>query len=378
MPPSRRRAAPLVLAAVLGLTPPAAAAFRCDSTTTLTPIAVDTTARRVLFGLPQQSGGASWLLEADLATPSVRAWREEGVPTRFSGSIGPGPLLAASRCGDSCLQVVRFRDGAWEPLGEPLLASQATTVYLTWDRAGAPWTVLHAFAGGTGASATAYRLEGSDWVSKGGLTVHAVGSPGAAPAPTGEDGVTSGDGLFTAGGKPRYWLEGLPAMADSGRGELVWLGGASAMHLGVDGVLRTTGDAGASWQTLRWQPLTAGEGDLAWRPGRDYWIELPEGDRDPPLAAMWTDRRASEEPPLFLATQTTAGPWRTLLRTPQGILTREGDRLPYDQLFRFAGEHWVLATGCVSRQDGAALAMRRFSDGVLGPPEVVAVELPPP
>lgn len=374
-----RQARRLVLTlAALAASSSAHGAFRCDSTTALTLVGLDTQAERALFALPQTVGEAGWLIEADFRAGAAGAWPEAHPAARFGGSIGPGAVLAATRCGDHCLQVVRFRDGAWQPLGEPLLASDATTLHLTWDREGAPWAVMHAVSGERAAAkvtASGYRLQGSDWDSRGATEVHAVGSPGAVPAPPGEEGVVSGDASFTAAGKPRRWLAGLPGIPDAASGQILWLGGNGALHVGSDGKLRRTADGGATWQELRWQPWSGGEGDLAWRAGRDYWIELPDGERAPPPAAIWTDRRVPDKAQLFLAGETRGG-WGTLLGTPQGILTEGGGRLPYDHVFRFGGERWVLATGCVARQGGAALAIRRFAGGKLGDPDLVPIQLP--
>jgi hypothetical protein len=360
------------LAGLFAVTP-ASAAFRCDSATTLTLLGVDTQARRALFAL-SPAGGAAWLLEGDFAAGAARAWPAPDGPAPFGNSTGPGAVLAASRCGEKCLQVVRFDDGVWHRLGEPLLASESATVHLAWDRAGAPWVVLHAL-GGTGINATAYRLEGGDWASKGAAAVRAVGTPGAAAAPAGEEGIASGDAVFAPAGKPRRFVQSLPKLAGADHGQLVWLGGKAALHLGLDGLLRTTADGGASWEPLHWQPLTPGEGALAWRPGKDYRIELPDGERASPAAAVWNDRRAPEKEQLFLATQ-EAGGWRTVLATPDGILTQGGERIPYSQVLRFPGEAWTLLTGCVSRQGGAALAIRRVAGGKLGAPELLPISTP--
>jgi hypothetical protein len=374
----RRRAAfvRLVFAGALAgivAAPPARAAFRCDSATTLTLLGIDTKARRALFALAP-GGGAGWLLEADFAAGAARAWPAADGPAPFGASTGPGPVLAASRCGEKCLQVVRFADGAWQRLGEPLLAPESATIHLAWDRGGAAWVVLHAL-GGAGINATAYRLEGGDWASKGAAAVRAVGTPGAAPAPKGEEGITSGDAVFSAAGKPRRFVQSLPKLAGADHGQLVWLGGKAALHLGLDGLLRATVDGGATWEPLHWQPLTPGEGALAWRPGKDYRIELPDGERASPAAAIWNDRRAPEKEQLFLATQEPAG-WRSLAVTPDGILTQGGERLPYGQVIRFPDEAWTLLTGCVSRQGGAALAIRRVAGGKLGAPELLPIATP--
>ncbi|HEV8238551.1 MAG TPA: hypothetical protein VGS57_04205 [Thermoanaerobaculia bacterium] len=354
---------------------PAIAAFRCDSTTTLTLLGVDTGASRALYALAQSDGSAGWLLEADFPAGKARVWPAPNGAAPFGESTGPGAVLAGTRCGPKCLQIVRFRDGGWQPLGEPLLATESATLHLAWDRAGAPWVVLHALAGSS-VSATAYRLEGGDWVSKGALSVRAVGNPGAVPAPVGEEGVTSGDGVFSAGGKPRRFVQALPKLAGAEHGQLVWLGGKAALHLGGDGLLRTTADGGATWEPLHWQPLSPGQGALAWRPGQDYRIELPDGERTAPAAAIWNDRRVVDKGQLFLATAATAADWRLLLSTPDGILTEGGERLPYSSVLRFGGERWVLLTGCVARQGGASLAIRRVAGGKLGAPELLKIAVP--
>jgi hypothetical protein len=90
---------------------------------------------------------------------------------------------------------------------------------------------------------------------------------------------------------------------------------------------------------------------------------------------VWTDRRVADDEKLLIGAQVD-GAWRVLVRTPPGILTEDGERLPYNHLFRFDGERWALVTGCVARQGGASLAIRRFADGKLGNPELLKVELP--
>jgi hypothetical protein len=373
-----RRLVCLFVAAAGAAAAPLAAALHCDSTTALTVVGIDTRGERVVFAIPGEGDGPAWLVEADFAGRAARAWPDPREARRFAGSNGPGAVLAATRCGAKCLQVVRFGEGAWKPLGEPLLASEATTVHLTWDRAGAAWLVLHAFAGGGAASATAYRLEGGDWVSKGGQSVHAVGNPGAGPAPPGEEGITSGDSQFSAAAKPRRWLDALPQGTRSAGGQLVWLGGKAAAYLGTDGTLSTTADGGTTWQPPRWQPWSRGEGDLAWRAGRDYSFELPDGERADPFGALWNDRHVTDKPMLYLAARSAEGSWRSLAATPPGILTEAGDRLGYNHILRFAGERWVLATGCVARQGGAALAFRRYANGTLGAPELLRVAVAGP
>ena len=376
-PPNRRLLAATLLTLATGLPSPGAAVPRCDSTTALTLLGLDTKAQRALFTLPAGDGAQPWILELDLQADRATAWPDTGASDRFGGSTGPGPVIAARRCGERCLQPVVFRGGRWERLGEPLLASAAMTFHATWDRAGTPWLVLHSWADGAGTAAKAYRLDSGDWRSEGGLSIKGVGSPGAYPAPAGVPGIVSGDGHFVAGQPPRRWLSGLPGDPAAEPGELIWAGGTEAAHVGADGALRWTADGGRRWEELRWQPWSGGEGDLAWRRGRDWWIELPEGERAAPPVAIWSDRRVATRTRLFLAQREPGGSWRLLLETPQGVLTEGGDRLPYNHLFRFAADRWVLVTGCVSRRDGAAIATRAVAGNRLLAPELVPVKAAP-
>jgi hypothetical protein len=208
-------------------------------------------------------------------------------------------------------------------------------------------------------------------VSAGALSVQGVGSPGALPAPAGESGVTSGDGQFT-NVKPLRWPASLPPDALSA--ELLWLGGTKAAQLGVDGLLRVTDD-GRAWQVVRWLPWSAAASDAAEKPGSGWWVELPDGDRSPPLAAEWTDNRAPGGARLYLAHREAGGAWVVDADTPQGILTGAGERLAYNHVVRFAAGRWVLLTGCVSRSEGSALALRELRDGKLGEPRVVPLAM---
>jgi hypothetical protein len=377
--PLRRGSALCAWALLATLTPIAVAsptaaqtAPQCDSSTALTLVGVDTKARTALFSLAGTRGAPPWLVELDLVKVTATARPDTATGDRFGGSTGPGPVIAARRCGDRCLQPVAYRSGRWEALGEPLLTSPTMTFHATWDRSGSAWVVLHALAGESGVAAKAYRLDRGDWRNEGGLSVRGVGSPGIYPAPASEAGIVTGDGRFAAGVPPQRWLEALPAVAGAQPGELVWLGGGEAAHLGADGALRWTTDAGRRWEELSWQPWSGGEGDLAWKRGRDWWIELPEGERGAPFAAVWNDQRLPTRAKLFLARR-EGGTWKPMLAAQHGMLTEDGERLPYSHLFRVAGERWVLMTGCVSRKEGAALALRVFADGTLQPPTVVKV-----
>ena len=370
---STRRIFVPILPLLLLAAAPAAAAFRCDSTTALTLIGLDTRAAHALFALPQNGSEPPWLLDADLAKGSARAVQET-TARRFGGSRGPGPILAGQRCGERCLQVVRWGDGGWAPVGKSLTAPEASTLHLTYDGEGTPWAAVQTIGEKDAVVAAILLFDEGKWSMLGSFTVHGVGSSGLLPAPKGERGVTFGDAAFVEGEKPLRFVKSLPAY-----GEPLWSGGPNTVYVAGDG-LRTTSDGGATWKPVRWQALTGGEGDLAWKPGRDYDIELPEGVTADPFAAIWVDRRVADRATLDLATFNTtteaAGGWSVLLRTPDGILTGDGERLPYSHVMRFDGERWVLLTGCVSRPGGAALALRRLADGKLADPQLLPIEAP--
>lgn len=371
-PPRATLAPPALVFALVAVIAPAVPGHgqpRCDSSTALTLVGVDSAAGHALFALPR-GGAEGWLIAADLTAGAAAAWPEPMAAKRRGSSSGPGAPLLTLTCGDRCLQPVTFRDGEWSALGEPVLAPAAATVHGTWDRAGNAWLVLHLGRAEAGVQALGYRLDGKDWRQEGSLVVRGVGSPGAYPAPPGEPGVVSGDGHFVAGAKPRRWLAARPAEG----GDLLWLGGARAVQLGADGVLRWTTDGGTRWELLRWLPWASGEGDLAWRPGREHWIELPEGERRPPLLAVWNDQRVPTRARLVVAEESGPGSWRRLVELPQGLATSQGERLAFNHLLRFE-DRLVAISGCVARADGFALALRALKGATLADPQVIPVRV---
>ena len=349
----------------------------CDSTSALTLLGADTREQRVLFSVPAAAGGAPWMIELDVAAGTVAARRDPEAARRFGGSIGPGPVLAAERCGKRCVQVVSWLDGRWQWIGEELLASDTTVFQAAWDRSGGAWV---AFQNATPESGTdglrAFRLEHGQWRPEGGLSVRAGGSPMLQPNPEKADGITSGDGRFDANGHPEHWLRQLPAAPEAAQGQLVTFDGG-VFYFAPDGSLALSHDHGQSWEPVRWQPWSGGEGDLAWHAGREYWAELPEGSVQRPLALVWTDNRVPFKRQLYLTELAADGTWTVLLKTPEGIRTDDGGRLPYNHILRFDSGRWLLLTGCVAGREGSSLAWRELDGGALGPPRLVPIHLRP-
>ena len=207
----------LLLVLALGVSPAVKAAPPiCDGTTALTLIGMDTSTGRTLFSVPSSDGKSFWIVELDGDGKSARAWPDDP-KGRFSGSVGPGPVLAARPCGASCLQPVRWQDGTWEPVGESLPAPTASTVAPTYDLSGSPWFLVFGSAATTAETVGqqkvwAFRLQGREWENRGGMTVAAVGQPAALPAPQRKDGVLAGTGLFSVSGLPQTWVSGLPGV----------------------------------------------------------------------------------------------------------------------------------------------------------------------
>src|SRR6185295_5233206 len=106
---------------------------------------VDTASGQTLLSLRSAKSAdgkaPGWVIELDATADRARAFPDPSTG-RFGGSVGPGPVLAAQPCSGSCLQPVRWSDGAFRPLGEPLTAPAGATSAATYDESGAPWFVL--------------------------------------------------------------------------------------------------------------------------------------------------------------------------------------------------------------------------------------------
>jgi hypothetical protein len=374
----RRRALSLVAAAGLGLLASGgarAAAPICDAINALSVIGMDTSSGRMLFAVSPLGGqGAAWVVELDGAGRNAHAY-PEAAGRRYSGSVGPGPILAVEECGSNCVQPVRWHEGTWQPLGEPLTLPAATTLAATYDGTGAPWFVAHGAATTEGQMrAWAFRLEGHEWRAHGALDVTAVGQPQTLPAPQRKDGVTSGTGLFSASDAPVTWLGGLPELPAERRGQVLALTGSAAAYLSADGVVYLSSDGGKKWRRSTWTPWS-GDTVGMWRQGSDYGVDLPFGDARGGLQLVWFDRRNPAEEKVLLTRLNPNGDWVLLGDAAVDVLSKNGQHLPATQILIPQADSWILLSGCAATAEGSGLVLRSFGGGQLSAPRFVPFQL---
>lgn len=362
----------LLVATMAGAETPAGPV--CGSTNPLTLIGIDTTSGAMLFSAPAVGSGSPWLIELAGDASRARLLPDTG-KGRFGGSVGPGPVLAASPCGANCLQPVSWTGSAWQPLGEPLRAPTATTVSSTYDRTGTAWFLVQFPARQDGSvQVEAFRLKGQDWESRGALTVTAVGQPAALPAPQRKDGVLVGTGLFSSSGRPENWVTGVPNLPANRRGQLVALTGTSAAYLSADGVVYLSDDSGKTWRRSTWTPWGNPEATVGiWRQGTDWWIDLPYGDHEGALKLAWFDRRVPNEEKILLTRLTQSGQWVRLSEARSEVSTRS-ESLPLSQILVPRADSWVLLSGCVASRNASSLVLRVFRDGKLSDARLVKLE----
>ncbi|HXU33712.1 MAG TPA: hypothetical protein VN851_24340 [Thermoanaerobaculia bacterium] len=387
------RSAPLLLglAIVLYAVPTEAAEVAkparaiCDASAALTVIGVDTASGQTLLALSPaetaKGNPAGWVIELDANADRARAFADPATG-RFGGSVGPGPVIAAQPCSGSCLQPVRWSEGMFRPLGEPLSAPAGATSAATYDAGGAPWFVLLANLPGDGKKtgvaggdlqAWGWRFDG-EWSERGHQVVSAVGDLPAAPAPGQTDGIVVGTGRFRAGAPPALWAAGLPALPAERRGQLLALSERDAAYLSSDGAVYGSTDAGASWKRSTWTPWgpsTAGP----WHPGTDYWVDLPLGERRGALQLAWFDRRVPSQEKLILARRDPDGTWVAQVEAPSTIRTKDGDNLAVSHVLLPREGRWLLLSGCVATKEGSGLVLRTFDGRKLSEPRFVAIEV---
>ena len=360
----------------------------CDSSSELTVIGMDTASGLMLFALAGTgagtgaAAGGGWVVGIDGAGREAHAYPERS-GNRFGGSVGPGAIVAVEPCGPECLQPVRWHDDSWQPLGDSLTVPSGSTLAATYDESGAPWLVAHAAGTRDGEyKAWSFRYEGRQWKSHGSLTVAAVGQPQAVPAPQASDGVTSGTGLFTAGGPPTTWVQGLPGVTPDRRGQLLALPDSGAAYLSSDGVAYLSADAGKTWRRSTWTPWGGG-GDTTgiWRQGKDYGIDLPYGDHRGALQLVWYDRRSAAAEHVLLTRLGPGATWAALGQAPADVTTRSGEHLPVTQVLVPRPDTWILLSGCAATATGSGLVLRSFDHGQLSDVRfvpIVAAGAPPP
>lgn len=351
----------------------AAAPAICDQNTPLTLIGLDTRSGSMLFSVPPLGAGTGWLVEIDAAAKEARAWPDppKGL---FSGSVGPGPVLAVVPCGENCVQPLQWGgSGSWQPIGEPLRTPTASNLAPTYDESGAPWLVLQGSAKPDGRLPTwGFRLEGREWNGRGPLDVMAVGQPPALPAPQRRDGVLVGTGLFSSSGSPENWVTAVPTLPAARRGQLVALNGTSAAYLSADGVAYLSDDSGKKWRRSTWTPWGSTEVVGSWLQGKDYWVDLAYGNHLGGLRLVWYDRRvASQGERILLTRLTPGGGWAKLAEAPSEIRTKGGDILSISLVVVPKGDAWLLLSGCAATAQGSGVVVRVFDGKELSDPRFV-------
>ncbi|MEM7480271.1 MAG: hypothetical protein AAF481_03775 [Acidobacteriota bacterium] len=357
-------------AALLWLLLPAATAaeFTCDAASGVTAFAFDTRSGTSLLTITS-TAGERWWVSLD-GTGDARAWRQDE-STIYAGSTGPGEIFALSSCGDTCAQPVRWRDGAWAPLGEAFPVPRGATLHSTWDRSGSPWILLHRRVG-EGLQGSAFRLEKGEWRPHGRAAVRLGGAAGVRPDPDLAEAVISGSTRFAAGKAPSTWLRGLPRGVE---GELIPIADRNAALVDIAGRTFLTADGGSRWSLSRWTPWGVQQTE-SWRPGVDYQVDVPTGASagSSHLALAWFDRRRKDEPRLVLTGWSPAAGWKVEGELSPTVTTRDGVTLAWDYLLRPVPDRWLLMTGCIHTAAGSSLVVRELpAGGELSEPRLVSI-----
>jgi hypothetical protein len=199
-----------------------------------------------------------------------------------------------------------------------------------------------------------------------------VGDLQAVPSPQRRDGVLSGTGLFVPSGSPEVWVQGLPDLAPARRGAVMALSGSAAAYLSADGAVYLSSNSGKSWRRSTWTPWGTGTTGM-WRQGKDYWIDLPLGDRRGPLELAWFDRRTPEQESIFLTRLNPAGDWTVLTQSKSEIRTKNDDRLEVSHVLSPRAGTLVLLSGCAATSGGSGLVIRTYDKGALSEARFVPI-----
>lgn len=339
----------------------------CDPETVMTFVGLDTRSGRALFHLSDPAGDRPPAL-LDVPSEGGLAYFHRPGRRVFGGSVGPGPVLAFERCGSGCLEVFRWRDWAWTPLGGALEVPPAATVHATWDLSGIPWVVLLGETATRGRQrAWAFHWERTDeaedpgkgrWRRHGPLSVDAVGDPAAVPDPHREDAILVGSGRFVPEGFARSWLSALPQVPREEMAEVFPLrpgpaGELRAVVLTDGGDALLTGDGGATWERASWAAPRA--------EGPELVPDRPTGDRTGPLGVVWVDARAPRPGLVLTEIPEEAGVesgWREVARIPLEVETDTGVIVAFEHYLRPSGRSWWLLTPCVDTPETSGLVVR--------------------
>lgn len=367
----------LLFAPALEAAPPSEGAVQrgpeCGLSAVPSLVGFDTAAGEALLSLPAREGG-SYLVLWRQGAETARLFREPEGVGRFGGSIGPGPTFAVRRCGDDCLQPIRFDDGDWEPLGEPIAAPVAATVHATYDRSGHPWTVVHGSSDRPGLTrAWAFHLDGREWRSAGRLEVAALSPQGAVPAPWFPLAVVSGTGLFAATGEPRTWVSGLPADRGGTGSQVIAYDRKAVAFLSSDGLVYRSDDSGETWRLSSWTPWGTGEAE-PWRRGTDFTLDLPTGVPSGSFPVLWFDRRLEGRESLVFTEMDAAGRWRQVAVGPARVPTSAGEDLTLALVLRSHDGRWSSLFGCVMSSGRPRLVVTELSGDRVSPPRLIPLQ----
>ena len=312
--------------------------------------------------------GPGDLVLLDLSTHEATFLPGRNRPPVQGGSLAAGPIVAGQPCGDSCVRVVRWRDGAWRQLGETLVAdARSVLVETTYDLSGIPWVLFRKSAGEGISHVAAYRARGREWVPEGGGQVVGAGSPFASPSRSSERAVTAGGIEIRAGSGPQRTQETPPIGIDLAESQIYPLPGGSTLLVTVNGDLYEGGAGG--WLPIRWRPWRSngvedGIGDR-------HWVEIvPDAGSPDARGILWTD---AESERLFLVEWRTKRGWTRVAETSDGIRGANGERFPIRQVLRLRDGRWVLLVGCVAGPEGDSLAYLTFDGRRLTPARVVPI-----